>query len=93
MAEEKEIKWLIEKDFEHLTKEKQIAFISLHIDVLVDVDTLEAQIRLLEDVVDDYLDVSPDILSFEEAVHKLDMASNLKRLSKKLQTLKLGMYS
>lgn len=91
MAEEKEIKGLIEKDFEHLTKEQQIEFISLHIDVLVDVDTLEAQIQLLEDAVDDYLDVSPNILSFEEATHRLDMASNLKRLSKKLQTLKIGM--
>lgn len=91
MAEEKEIKGLIEKDFERLTKEEQIAFVSLHIDVLVDVDTLEAQIRLLEDAVDDYLDVSPNIMSNEEAVHRLDMASNLKRLSKKLQTLKLGM--
>lgn len=90
MAEEKEIKGLIEKDFEHLTKEDQIEFISLHIDVLVDVDTLEAQIRLLEDAVDDYLDVSPNILSHEEAVHRLDMASNLKRLSKKLQNLKFG---
>lgn len=93
MAEEKEIKGLIEKDFEHLTKEEQIAFISLHIDVLVDVDTLEAQIRLLEDAVDDYLDVSPDKLNFNEAVHRLDMASNLKRLSKILQNLKLGIES
>lgn len=93
MAEEKEIKGLIEKDFEHLTKEEQIAFVSLHIDVLVDVDTLEAQIQLLEDAVDDYLDVSPNIMSNEEAVHRLDMASNLKRLSKKLQNLKLGIES
>jgi hypothetical protein len=93
MAEEKEIKGLIEKDFEHLTKEEQIAFVSLHIDVLVDVDTLEAQIRLLEDAVDDYLDVSPNIMSNEEAAHRLDMASNLKRLSKKLQILKFGIES
>ncbi len=93
MAEEKDIKWLIEKDFEHLTKEKQIAFISLHLDVLVDVDTLEAQIRLLEDVVDDYLDVSPDIMSNEEAAHRLDVASNLRRMSKNLKDLKKSIES
>lgn len=93
MAEEKEIKWLIEKDFELLTKEKQIAFISHHIDVLVDVDTLEAQIRLLEDAVDDYLDVSPDIMSNEEAAHRLDVASNLRRMSKNLKDLKKSIES
>lgn len=99
MAEEKEIKllvekdWLIEKDFEHLTKEEQIAFISKHINVLIDVDTLEAQIRLLDDVMDDYLDVSPDIMSNEEAAHRLDVASNLRRMSKNLQDLKKSIES
>ncbi len=93
MAEEKEIKWLIEKDFEHLTKEKQIAFISRHIDVLVDVDTLKTQIQLLDDVMDDYLDVSPDIISNEEAAHRLDVASNLRRMSKNLKDLKKSIES
>lgn len=93
MAEEKEIKWLKEKDFEHLTKEQQIAFISLHIDVLVDVDTLEAQIQLLDDVMDDYLDVSPDIISNEEAARRLDVASNLRRMSKNLKDLKKSIES
>lgn len=93
MAEEKEIKWLIEKDFEHLTKEKQIAFISRHIDVLVDVDTLETQIQLLDDVMDDYLDVSPDIISNEEAAHRLDVSSNLRRMSKNLKDLKKSIES
>lgn len=93
MAEEKEIKWLIEKDFEHLTKEKQIAFISRHIDVLVDVNTLETQIQLLDDVMDDYLDVSPDIISNEEAAHRLDVASNLRRMSKNLKDLKKSIES
>lgn len=99
MAEEKEKKlvvgkdWLVEKDFERLTKEQQIAFISFHIDVLIDVDTLEAQIRLLDDVMDDYLDVSPDIMSNEEAAHRLDVASNLRRMSKNLKDLKKSIES
>lgn len=93
MAEEKEIKGLTEQDFEHLTKEQQIAFISKHINVLVDVDTLEAQIQLLDDVMDDYLDVSPDIMSNEEAAHRLDVASNLRRMSKNLKDLKKSIES
>lgn len=36
---------------------------------MLDIDTLEAQIQLLDDVMDDYLDVSPDIMSNEEAAH------------------------
>ena len=49
---------------------------------MLDIDTLEAQIQLLDDVMDDYLDVSPDIISNEEAAHRLDVASNLRRMSK-----------
>ena len=41
---------------------------------MLDIDTLEVQIQLLDDVMDDYLDVSPDIMSNEEAAHRLDEA-------------------
>ena len=60
---------------------------------MLDIDTLEAQIRLLEDVMDDYLDVSPDIMSNEEAAHRLDVASNLRRMSKQFQDLKKSIES
>ncbi|MBD9230128.1 MAG: hypothetical protein EGQ31_05735 [Prevotella sp.] len=55
---------------------------------MLDIDTLEVQIQLLDDVMDDYLDVSPDIMSNEEAAHRLDVASNLRRMSKNLKDLK-----
>ena len=59
---------------------------------MLDIDTLEAQIQLLDDVMDDYLDVSPDIMSNEEA-HRLDVASNLRRMSKNLKDLKKSIES
>lgn len=60
---------------------------------MLDIDTLETQIRLLDDVMDDYLDVSPDIISNEEAAHRLDVASNLRRMSKNLKDLKKSIES
>lgn len=60
---------------------------------MLDIDTLEAQIQLLDDVMDDYLDVSPDIMSNEEAAHRLDVASNLRRMSKQFQDLKKSIES
>lgn len=60
---------------------------------MLDIDTLEAQIQLLDDVMDDYLDVSPDIMSNEEAAHRLDVTSNLRRMSKNLKDLKKSIES
>lgn len=60
---------------------------------MLDIETLEAQIQLLDDVMDDYLDVSPDIMSNEEAAHRLDVASNLRRMSKNLKDLKKSIES
>ncbi len=60
---------------------------------MLDVDVLETQVRLLNDVIDDYLDVSPDIMSNEEAAHRLDVVSNLRRMSKNLETLKKSIES
>ncbi len=60
---------------------------------MLDIDTLEAQIQLLDDVMDDYLDVSPDIMSNEEAARRLDVASNLRRMSKNLKDLKKSIES
>lgn len=60
---------------------------------MLDIDTLETQIQLLDDVMDDYLDVSPDIISNEEAAHRLDVASNLRRMSKYLKDLKKSIES
>ena len=60
---------------------------------MLDIDTLEAQIQLLDDEMDDYLDVSPDIMSNEEAARRLDVASNLRRMSKNLKDLKKSIES
>ncbi len=57
------------------------------INVFLDRDELEHDIELLNDAMDEYLDISGDTISREEAQHRLDMASNLRRVSKNFMNL------